>query len=127
MSSSKAKKERRKMRHLRNIAKEVAYKKQAWENGKLIEENHNQGPYSPGYTQELAERLYNILKNIVNEEGTTKDKIIYRFRQYKMKIRDLILHWSPETEKNEIYNYLKGSLEVYWDDLDNLPDFLSKY
>ena len=127
MSSSKAKKERRKMRHLRNIAKEVAYKKQAWENGKLIEENHNQCPYSPGYTQELAERLYNILKNIVNEEGTTKDKIIYRFRQYKMKIRDLILHWSPETEKNQIYNYLKGSLEVYWDDLDNLPDFLSKY
>lgn len=115
------------MRHLRNIAKEVAYKKQAWENGKLIEENHNQGPYSSGYTQELAERLYNILKNIVNEEGTTKDKIIYRFRQYKMKIRDLILHWGPETEKNQIYNYLKGSLEVYWDDLDNLPDFLSKY
>ena len=44
-----------------------------------------------------------------------------------MKIRDLILHWGPETEKNQIYNYLKGSLEVYWDDLDNLPDFLSKY
>ena len=45
MSSSKRKKERRRMRYERNVRKEQEYKKMMWETGqKLIEENHNGGP-----------------------------------------------------------------------------------
>ena len=50
MSSSKRKKERRRMRYERNVRKEIEHKNQAWNDGKLIEENHNQGPYSQQYT-----------------------------------------------------------------------------
>ena len=54
MSSSKRKKERRRMRYERNVRKEIEYKKQAWESGKLIEENHNGGSYSGPYSIELG-------------------------------------------------------------------------
>ena len=127
MTSSKRKKERRLQRHLRNIQKEIDYKKQAWENGKLIEENHNQGPYSKNYTIELCDRLVKILRNIVNEPGIDLDLTIRKFRLYKNKIKDLILHWNPEAEKDKDYNYLKGSLETYWDCKDNMLIYLKKY
>lgn len=124
MSSSKGKKERRKERHLKNIKKEIEYKKQAWDAGKLIEENHNQEEYSMDYTVKLSERLLYILKNkVLSQDNSTTIK---NFRLYKNKIRDLILHWNPRIEKNNIYFYLKGSLEVYWDDTDNLSNFLLK-
>lgn len=124
MSSSKRKKERRHQRYLRNVQKEIDYKREAWANGKLIEENHNNGPYSANYTKELAKRLRVILYNIANEEGNDDERILYRFRQYKMKLRDLILHWSPEAERDYTYQFLKHSLEVYWDESDNLANFL---
>ena len=44
MSSSKRKKERRRMRYERNVRKEIEQKNQAWNDGKIIEENNNQGP-----------------------------------------------------------------------------------
>ena len=64
MSSSKKKKERRRMRYERNVRKEIEHKNQAWNDGKLIEENHNQGPYSEQYTIAVSERLFQY----VNQE-----------------------------------------------------------
>ena len=126
MSSSKRKKERRRQRYLRNVQKEIDYKREAWANGKLIEENHNNGPYSADYSKELAERLRAILHNITFEEENSDEKILYRYRQYKMKLRDLILHYSPEAERNWTYEFLKRSIEVYWDDTDNLVNWLKE-
>jgi hypothetical protein len=64
VSNKENKKRRRLERHIRNKNKEKAYKEEAWENGKLIEENHNNGPYSPGYTLELGQRLFQIMKDV---------------------------------------------------------------
>lgn len=123
------KKDRRKARHERNKQAEIDYKKGAWESGKLIEENHNSGPYSKDYTEELSKRLVGRLKTAadlaVNAEetnqflmqanGNRNDMFINFFRRYKNKIRDLILHWSPELNRGSEYYYLKQLLEVYWD------------
>lgn len=134
MTSSKRKKERRRMRYLRNVRKEVEYKKEAWENGKLIEENHNQGPYSAGYSIELGERLMKIIQgykemclqpNPETGEGPGGNELmIKKFRMYRMKIRDFILHYNPDIPKTEAYEYLKNGIETYWDNPDNLINVL---
>ena len=131
MSSSQRKKERRRMRYERNVRKEIEHKNQAWAEGKLIEENHNQGPYSAQYTIALSERLVQYVnqerdKALNMEPGSfidkrtqeplSKDEVYVRgFRKYKMKIQDLILYWNPEVPRNRDYEYLKNLLEAYWD------------
>lgn len=125
MSSSERKKERRKQRHLRNIQKEIDHKKDAWEKGKLIEENHNNSFYSEKYTYDLCCRLVKILIDI-SKNNNDPESVIIKFRLYKNKIRDLILHWNPNVNKGDEYNFLKESLEIYWDDKDNLINYLSK-
>lgn len=112
MSSSKRKKERRKERHERNIKDDITHKAQAWESGRLIEENHNQGPYSETYTAELCERLVQYV-----QEEFDKGNGVVGFRKYKMKIQDLILHWNSLVPKGPGYNWLKTLLEVYWDEV----------
>jgi hypothetical protein len=112
------KKEKRKIRHINNIRKEETHKKEAWDNGKLIEENHNQGPYSPEYTKDLCKRLIDYLWQEKQRSLTLPNpanNFVVGFRKYKMKIQDLILHWNPEVEKNYMYKYLKRLLEIYWD------------
>jgi hypothetical protein len=134
MSSSQQKKERREARHQRNIKKELDHKKEAWAEGKLIEENHNNGPYSKKYTEELCDRLcerliaahdlaINCKSNnefLIRASGSRSSMFINFFRRYKNKIKDLILHWSPESPKSMKYNYLKLLIETYWDMPDNL-------
>lgn len=136
MSSSKRKKERRRMRYERNVRKEIEHKNQAWAEGKLIEENHNQGPYSAQYTIALAERLYQyvgqerdkaikvangeldpILDKKTQEVLSPAEIYVRGFRKYKMKVQDMILHWNPEVPKNEYYEFLKKTIEVYWDEV----------
>lgn len=126
MSSSKRKKERRAQRKERNIRKEVEYKKSAWESGKLIEENHNQGPYSEGYSLELGDRLYRIVQGFIQECEGDNTRFLSKYRLYKNKIRDLILYWNPETPKVIQYEYLKQSLEIYWDYPNELLNKLEK-
>lgn len=134
MTSSKRKKERRRMRYLRNVRKEVEYKKEAWENGKLIEENHNQGPYSANYSIELGDRLMKIIQgykemclkpNLETGEGPGGNELmIKKFRMYRMKIRDFIIHYNPGIPKTEAYEYLKNGIETYWDNPERLIDVL---
>ena len=123
MSNKENKKRRRLERHIRNKNKEKVYKEEAWENGKLIEENHNNGPYSPGYTLELGQRLFQIMKDVKEKMAEQEDKetyAIFRFRSYRKKIQDYILHYSPEVPKNEVYESLKRLIETYWDSSSDL-------
>lgn len=125
MSSSKRKKERRRMRYERNVRKEQEYKKTMWETGqKLIEENHNGGPYSGPYSIELGERLYNIIQKYrtqcLEPDGGGNEKFVMRFRLYRKKIRDFILHYNPDVPKTPAYQYLKSAIETYWDCPDKL-------
>ena len=125
MSNKENKKRRRLERHIRNKTKEIEYKAEAWENGKLIEENHNNQPYSTKYTIELGTRLYNIMKDVNLKmsgfEGEDKKNYaIFRFRSYRKKIQDYILHYDPGTPKGEIYESLKRLIECYWDSSDDL-------
>ena len=57
----------------------------------------------------------------LNEGGN--DLFVMRFRLYRMKIRDFILHWNPETPKTEAYLFLKGAIETYWDNPETLLDY----
>lgn len=123
MSTSSRKKERRNLRKQKNIQNEINYKKEAWKNGKLIEENHNDGYYSTDYTTKLCDRLYDILKKI-KENSKDNNECIVKYRKYKNKIRDLILRWNIDLDKNEKYYYLKNSIETYWDNIDNLINIL---
>jgi len=103
---------------VRNKEKEKNHKKSAWGKGKLIEENHNNGPYSSKYTLELGERLFSIMKDIQTKMKEQEDKetyAIFRFRSYRKKIQDYILHYSPEAQKTEAYESMKRLIECYWD------------
>lgn len=111
MSSSEGKKRRKKERYLRNREKEETYKKEAWESGKLIEENHNWDQYSPWYSEELGDRLVLILRDIILRSKDNNSYLV-EYRKWKDKIRDYIILSSVEDQN---YQTLKTSLEVYWD------------
>jgi hypothetical protein len=129
MSISKKRRERREFRYQRNIKKEEDHKKEAWDRGKLIEENHNQGSYSADYTIELTKRLVKYIGEelvISNSSDRPSDRFIIGFRKYKIKIQDLILHWNPGVPKNDSYEMMKTLLETYWDEVvaNKNPDSL---
>lgn len=119
MSNRQRKKERRAARKARNIAKEKVYKEEAWKRGKLIYENHNNKEFSQTYTQELAQRLVDILKRgRLGAEGDNNRFLEY-FRMFRIKIRDLIILWNPLEPETENYKFLKSAIEIYWDDKEN--------
>ena len=119
MTSSKRKKARRAERHRKNVQAENDYKREAWESGKLIEENHNRLGYSKEYTENLATRLFDIVRSLKGAK-----KVVSKYQMYKEKIIALILYWSPDVKKDDRYYYLKESLEVYWDNPENLNETL---
>lgn len=110
------KKERRKIRHQRNKEKDTQLKKEGWERGKLILENHSGEDFSPGFTVELRNRLYDYVQER-RAKATDPYDFLRSFRQYKSKIIQLILKYNPEVEKEEKYYFLKKLLEVYWDEV----------
>ena len=107
MSNKENKKRRRLERHIRNKTKEIEYKAEAWEKGKLIEENHNNKYYSPEFSLIMANRIAESIKPY------TEDKNSFFF--YKKKAIKLILLYNPDIEKNKNYYYIKKILEDYWD------------
>jgi hypothetical protein len=122
MTSSSRKKQRRYERHCRNREKDQQHKEGAWRSGKLIEENHNNSEYSSNYTIELCDRLVDILGDslIYCQSINNNDLFLSKFRAYRIKVRDLILHWSSTVPKSDKYNFLKRVIEEYWDNPDNL-------
>ena len=135
-NNRKNKKERRLVRHIRNVKKEIDQKREDWEKGKLLKENHNGGPYSAPYSLEVAQRIYERLQvawtlaktcsedniYLIKNGGSRNQMFIDFFRRYRIKIRDLILHWNPEAPKNDKYWYLRRTIETYWDNSDHLID-----
>lgn len=121
MGTSENKRKRRQERHERNKLEQEAYKKEAWESGKFIEENHNGFGYSSAYTFIVSKRLVKcILQEYEkSQSSSTKPKevaCIEGFRKYRIIIRDCIIFWSPEySEDCPEYEFLKGLLECYWD------------
>ena len=114
MSNRENKKIRRRMRYERNVKKEITHKNEAWTEGKLLEENHNGGPYSKNYTMALTDRLMLYISQ--GWDGESYEKYLKNFRKYKQKVITLILHWSPEVPKTYPgYEELKNLLEIYWD------------
>lgn len=111
------KKERRRLRHERNVEKDKTHKKEAWEAGKLIEENHNQGPYSVEYTMNLTSRLVQYILDEKKKSEGDGSKFVEGFRKYRKKVIDCILHYNPSVPKGPDYHYLKNLLEVYWDEV----------
>lgn len=114
------KKIRRQLRHKKNSERDREYKIEAWKSGKLIEENHNSGPYTSDYTIELSERLIQYLlqeRDKVMNGPDPEQKFTESFRRYKKKIQTLILHWSPIAPKDFNYDFLKELLETYWDEV----------
>lgn len=147
MSSSKRKKERRLIRHLRNVKKDTDHKKEAWESGKFILENHNGGPFSPDYCLEFGKRLVDritegktyvlstlgedlpegmIWDNMTDKEkhDNLNERFVRKFRLYRIKSIEFLLHYNPDLPKNGDYNFIKHALEVYWDERENLIDLV---
>lgn len=122
--SKENKKLRRKARYEKNLKKDITHKKEAWENGKLIEPNHNNGPYPEEYCIELGKRLVNIINQYRTQaQDSNEDQASYfiqRFRLYRVKFRDFILHYNPDLEKTPEYEFIKRALELYWDEPENL-------
>lgn len=113
-------KERRRLRHERNLAKDIQHKRDSWESGKLIKENRNQEPYSQEYTVSLCERLVNYILQEKLRAGQSRDpyrEYIKGFQKYKTHVQDLILNWNPNVEINSGYTFLKTLIELYWDEV----------
>ena len=58
--------------------------------------------------------------NEVEKRKLINDQLIFKFRLYRIKIRDFILHYNPNIPKTQEYNYLKLLIETYWDTPENL-------
>ena len=110
-------------KHLKRVAKkrvrsEKRKEKQLLEqqmSGKLIEENHNGGEYSPEFTEkaaswyvrEIAERL---------PELTDSNRFLLYFRSRRPKYQTLLLKWSSQLPRDQRFYFLKGLLDLYWQD-----------
>lgn len=114
------KQERRLQRHLRNKEKDIKHKEEAWESGKLIKPNHNGKAYPINYSLELGKRLVERIKQKKQECAGDNEQFIQKFRLYKKKCIEFILHYPQNTTKCENYWKIKTMLETYWDNPENL-------
>ena len=118
----KPKQQRRLARHLRNVAKDQQHKKDAWESGKLIKPNHNNNAYDKDYSDELGLRLVERIRSKKEESQGDNETFIAKFRIYKKKCIEYILHYDMSNPPTKEYNKIKHILEVYWDDREHLID-----
>ena len=116
MTSSKRSKFKRHLRKVNNKNRDSLKKIESWNQGALIEENHNNQYYSREFTIRLADRLKEYLmvirsdKEVVNEEY--KKSVLYRFMD---KAKKLVLLADPSCTQLESYKFVKSILEDYWD------------
>lgn len=104
----KAKKEQRKLKQLRE--QEAS--------GKLIEENHNGGYYSPEFTVKAITRYLNDL-------GSWKGEYLTRYIQgMRLKYQTLLLKWSPELPRNTEFYFIMTILDYYRNNKENSEDGL---
>lgn len=110
--------ERRKLRHEKNVLKDITTKQEAWDSGKIIEPNHNHKAYSPEYSEKLGKRLLGKLKK-EKSKAIDNGNFLTEFRKIKKYYVAYILHYDHTRELSEDYHKIKNLLETYWDDPDN--------
>lgn len=104
--SKESKLRRRKLRKEKNIRKLEQDKIRAKEAGRIIEENHNGGPYSINFCNELSDILCKKMEITRN---------IRDFQCIKDHMRNLVVKWNPDLPYSSQYFMFKELLEIYWD------------
>lgn len=115
MTSSKRSKFKRHLRKVNNKNRDSLKKIESWNQGALIEENHNNLYYSREFTIRLADRLKEYLTVVRNEKTVNeeyKKSVLYRFMD---KAKKLVLLADPSCTQLESYKFVKSILEDYWD------------
>ncbi len=104
----KAKKEQRKLKQLRE--QEAS--------GKLIEENHNGGYYSPEFTVKAYQRY---LDDLMKWNGEYLTRYIQGMR---LKYQTLLLKWSPNVPRNQEFYLFMNILDYYRENKENSEEGL---
>ena len=103
VAKRKAKKEERKAKQLQAQAN----------SGKLIEENHNGGLYSPEFTAKAALWYIRELSKLCVESRPDPDKFIIGFRGLRPKLQTLLLKWSDDLERTSEFWFIMELLDRY--------------
>lgn len=114
-------KEKRRLRHERNVQKDKLHKEEAWEQGKIIYENHNNTFFSSEFSIDLINRLVEKIKSYLIED---EDRFLINYQKIKSKLIDSVLMYSPDIPKTSEYEFIKYSLELYWDNKNNMYKIL---
>jgi hypothetical protein len=110
-------------KHLKKVAKrrvrsEKRKEKQLLEqqrSGKLIEENHNGGEYSPEFTDKAASwHLRELFERF--PKFTDISQFLLYFRSRRPKYQTLLLKWSSGLPRDSRFYFLKELLDTYWKD-----------
>jgi hypothetical protein len=138
-SKSQRKKQRRLERHQKNIQKGETQKQESWESGRLIKPQmstyNSQWPEET--CREFGERLVSRIKEYKQRVAsgefddfelpstpgvkyTRPELFVLKFRLYKRKAIDYILHYNQNIPKTPDYYYIKQALEIYWDTPEEL-------
>lgn len=115
-------------RHLKKVEKRKAKKeqrklkqKQEQEaSGKLIEENHNGGYYSPEFTVKAYTRY---LEDLEKWNGEYLTRYIQGMR---LKYQTLLLKWAPELPRNQEFYFFMRILDYYRENKENPEEGLRK-
>ena len=108
-------------KHLKRVAKkrvrsEKRKEKQLLEqqmSGKLIEENHNGGEYSPEFTEKAASwHIHELSERLSSLEDP--ERFLLYFRSRRPKYQTLLLKWSEQLPRDSRFYFLKGLLDLYW-------------
>ena len=108
-------------RHMKKVEKRKAKKnlrkeKQKREqeaSGKLIEENHNGGLYSPEFTRKAVVWYVKELVNLcINSQGDP-GRFLIGFRGLRPKLQTTLLKWSDDVERTGEFWFFKELLDRY--------------
>lgn len=118
-SMTKSQKRHQKKVEKRKIKKEIRKKKQLkeqQESGKLIEENHNGGLYSPEFTRKAVTWYIGELSKLCKDCLGDTNRFLIGFRSLRPKLQTTLLKWSDDLERTGEFWFFKKLLEMYWED-----------
>lgn len=108
-------------RHQKKVAKRNAKKalrkekqlREQEQSGKLIEENHNGGLYTPEFTKKaVLWYVDELVKLCVNSEGDP-DRFLVGFRGLRPKLQTTLLKWSDDLDRSGEFWFFKELLDIY--------------
>lgn len=118
-SMTKSQKRHQKKVEKRKIKKEIRKEKQLKEqkeSGKLIEENHNGGLYSPEFTRKAVTWYIEELSQLCKDCLGDPNRFLIGFRSLRPKLQTTLLKWSDDLERTGEFWFFKKLLETYWED-----------